>query len=156
MEPRADVSIAGVDPEIGTCLIVLPDGVRIGPVDGQLLEAAFTLSDARTLVILSHDCMFEEALSIYLLGPDAQIEDRIHTRVMYTAGFFKMVRLCADGLEFNLYSTEQTYRLKISEPRWRWRLPRGWIYGGWQMRRPLSLCEVATPSRRALKDMVPS
>jgi len=66
-----------------------PTGQR---VEGCCLEMAF-LYGTGYLVIMNHDCPFEETLSIYLLDSSGILQDSAHIFWMYCTGFLTNVQI---------------------------------------------------------------
>jgi len=74
------------------CELVINEEPTGHRVDGYWLEAAYQYSNGY-LVFLSHDCPFEETLSIYLLDFCGAVKDSAHIGGMYTTGCFRAVEI---------------------------------------------------------------
>jgi len=146
MVPSQDFRLTETDEQTGRSVINHAGGQRCGPVDGVVLEIAFSAAPDRSVVVLSDDSPFDEGLHIYLLGADGQIIDGIHSNTLYSPGIFRHVATHGMSFEFSFFLIEHDYRL-ICRDRHFWRpLPRGWSYYGWKIGRYLSLETI--PNRR--------
>jgi len=86
-----------------------PTGQRLAGYD---LEAALEC-DTGYLVFLTHDCPFEETLSIYLLDHAGIRLDSVNIGGMYTSGVFRNLQIQPpDKASFEFFA-EATYTLKL-------------------------------------------
>jgi len=100
-------------------------------LDGYYLEAALQC-DAGYLVFLTHDCIFEEMLSIYLVDQAGVLQDKAHIVAIYGTGIFSNLQIQQpDQVSFEFFE-EITFTVKLlrspgfrvpifSEPRDVWR-----------------------------------
>jgi len=86
-----------------------PTGQRLAGVD---LEAALEC-DAGYLVFLTHDCPFEETLSIYLLDAAGILQDSVHIGGMYTTGVFRNLQIQPPEKVSFAFFAELTYTVKL-------------------------------------------
>lgn len=98
-------------------------------VDGLRLEAQLEMANERTLLWLTEDCPFEEALHIYLLDKGGAILDAIEAGSAYSPGILKLGAMGENWVSFKFYLNEKQYKLEIStHPRLRWLLQLGWRF----------------------------
>lgn len=86
---------------------------------GAYLEACIQIG-SRYLAFLTHDCPFEEGLSIYLLDAKLKPLDGIDMGAMYSSPHFEKLRLCPpDQVSFEFLGRYQ-WTLQINDqPQWR-------------------------------------
>lgn len=104
---------------------VLHHGRRVGvTVEGAVLEAQFEVDGAerageRFVLMLTHDCPYEERLSIYLFDAAFRTLDRVEICHIYTPGILSNVAADRHAIEFD-FIHEQRCRVRVHDkPCWR-------------------------------------
>ncbi len=88
-------------------------------IDGAWLEACLRVGN-RYLAFLTHDCPFEESLSIHLLDQTLKPLDGIGMGLMYTTGHFRnLTPETPDRLHFDFYDDNPWYLQIREQPEWR-------------------------------------
>lgn len=86
-----------------------------------------------TLLFITEDCPYEEALHVYLVGPDHRVLDALEIGVPYVPGLLTQVQWLGDDEVSFAFPGEDRWRLRVAaEPGWRWpRLPGVRRPGAW-------------------------
>lgn len=86
------------------------------PVEGAVLEAAFRSGDV-ALVFLTHDCPYEETLSIHLLDRNAKLMDTASVERAGTTGHFRLLG-CAesDTVKFRFFGARDWFVQVLPAP----------------------------------------
>ncbi len=80
---------------------------------GLILEAQFVCGH-HYLLFLTHDCPFEETLSIYLLDQSFNVLDRAEIFSMFTMGIFGDLKIENEReVSFTLFSSEEKFALTV-------------------------------------------
>lgn len=73
-----------------------------GPVHEATVE-----HEGRYIVFSTHDCPFEEGLSIQLFGPEGQELERVNLYAAYTGGVFAIKDISDSCIEFTFWSEDR-------------------------------------------------
>ena len=84
--PAADDFSVELGPK-GSLNILHFKGRPVVPMQGSTVEAQFTLSDRSTLVLISDNTLYQEVLTLSLIGPDLRERDRVMVGGAYAQGF---------------------------------------------------------------------
>lgn len=92
-------------------------------LDGVALVHQDVVS-AGMLLFITEDCPYEEALHVYLVGPDHRVRDALEIGAPYVPGLLTQVQwLGGDEVSF-VFPADEHWRLRVApEPRRRWRWP---------------------------------
>lgn len=116
--PTSDLALRAVPAtpdEVPRCQLLV-DGVLRGPLlDGVILEAQFAFGTER-LVLITHDCIFEEQLDILLFDDHFQVVDQISLGVMYAAGIVDEIDARGDAVEFGFFGGDRWRVTVLAEP----------------------------------------
>ncbi len=128
MQPMTRYSVEATPTEPGS-VTVLRDGTAVATkLPGQRLEAQFELRDGRSLLWITDDSPYDEGLHVYLVDAGGHLEDAVEAEAPFAPGILRIERTGADWVEFQFFKNDQRYRLTVTDPRWRFRLPAGWSY----------------------------
>ena len=114
MTPTCDLSLRRLSSAANEPLRaqLLIEGEQVGTiVDGAILEAQFALGPQR-LVLVTHDCPYEEQLELVLLSDAFAIVDQLSVGQWYTPGIVTDVTSAAGALEFAFFG-EDRWRLTV-------------------------------------------
>jgi hypothetical protein len=106
-------------------------------LEGAILENQFECN-VGYILFLTHDCPFEEGLSIYLLGHQYDILDRYELSGPYSTGWIHGVVIREpDSVDFSFYGDDQWELTMLPGPKLKimlpfiWPTPRGmWVRRG--------------------------
>lgn len=86
-------------------------------LDGVVLKSQFDF-DGEYLLLVTHDCGFEELLEIYLLDKNFKVIDKLQLGKEGTPGFLDGVRAHENKIEFEFFG-DDVWRLTILDaPQW--------------------------------------
>lgn len=95
-------------------LMDLPEAPKFITPAGPVYEATVKHED-RYLVFSTHDCPYEELLSIQLFSPEGQELERVSLYAAYAGGLFTLKDISDSCIEFTFWSEDRlrlTYREK--------------------------------------------
>ena len=90
-------------------------------LDGVVLGAQFALGDAgdgERLLLVTHDCGFEELLEVYLLSGDFRVIDKLRLGKEGTPGFLADVQAVEEGVEFEFFGDDRWRLTILNSGRW--------------------------------------
>jgi len=104
--------ISQTDSASSRCELMI-DGKSTGQrLDGYYLEAALECN-VGYLIFLTHDCPFEETLSIYLIDHVGILQDKAHICAIYTTGIFSNLKIQQPDKVFFEFFAEGIFTVQI-------------------------------------------
>jgi hypothetical protein len=104
------VASASPDNETGRLFY---EGREVGMVSGSVLESQWRVGD-QWLLFLTHDCPFEEGLSIDLLSKEFEVLDRVSLGIVYSTGRLRdVVEETDNRFEFSFFAGDDRWDLRI-------------------------------------------
>lgn len=94
-----------------------PTGTILG---GVVLGAQFAIDDVggERLLLVTHDCGFEELLEVYLLSGGFTVVDKLRLGKEGTPGFLDGVQAVEDGVEFEFFGDDRWRLTILDSGRW--------------------------------------
>ncbi len=98
-------------------------------LEGLSLVQQFQMENDAALLFLTDDSPYDEGLHIYLLESGDTLVDGIEGGAAFTPGIVKIQKTGDTWVEFQFFTNDVVYRLKISsQSRLNISLPKGWKY----------------------------